>query len=84
MFNILSALLGRAAWFTILFVPSQQTPTPPVDQIRVQIDGLPNDKGQLICALIASDMWLSKRTSLGEPPGEALRGVKASVICWKH
>lgn len=38
-----------------------QTPAPPGGQIHVQVDGLHNDKGQLVCALLTSDMWPSKK-----------------------
>src|ERR1700737_2736699 len=61
MTNILTAHLAHVMCFALLFTPAQQPPVPPANQIHVQIDGLRNDKGQLMCALITSDMWPSKR-----------------------
>jgi uncharacterized protein (DUF2141 family) len=57
--KILTAL-ALAAWLS-LFAPSPQTTAPASNQIHVQIDGLRSDKGQLVCALITSDMWLAKK-----------------------
>jgi uncharacterized protein (DUF2141 family) len=61
MTNILTAHLAHAACLAFLYTPGQQPSAPPANQIHVQIDGLRNDKGQLMCALITSDMWPSKK-----------------------
>jgi uncharacterized protein (DUF2141 family) len=58
MFKIPSAFLAACFGFSSLF---QQAPaTPPANQIHVQVDGLRNDKGQLMCQVVTSDMWPSK------------------------
>jgi uncharacterized protein (DUF2141 family) len=61
MSNNLTDHFAHAACLALLLTPAQQPPAPPANQIHVQIDGLRNDRGQLICALVTSDMWPSKR-----------------------
>ena len=51
--------ISAAFLATSLLVPAQQPPAP-TNQIHVQVDGLRNDKGQLLCQVVTSDMWPSK------------------------
>ena len=54
MLKTLRALLPVAALFVFVAASPTQSPSPQANRIHVEIDGLRNDKGQVMCALFSS------------------------------
>ncbi len=62
MLNILRAISPLGALLVLAAASPPQAQPPQVNLIHVEIDGLHNDKGQVLCALFSSPIDFPKRT----------------------